>query len=120
MTNLNITIGNGTETNSHYVGRPGKGKHSNLGNPFKPEAKTKEAYQKAINQYRKWLWAKLNSTQKEDFPIKAELMSILVETIEFDDGVSLFCPGFCTQQGLPCHAEVIKGCVEWLATECNS
>lgn len=105
---MNIQIGRVGQSylNAHYVGRPGKGQRSALGNPYKPSARTAEAHTVVCAQYRKWLWDRI---QQRDRAVCEELR-LLLHKARSEMGVTLVC--FCIP--LPCHAEVIKRCLLWL------
>lgn len=102
---LKITIGTEQDPNSHYIGRPGKGKTSSLANPFKPLSKTKKEHNRVCVEYKKHLLDKI--INNDQFVIK-ELAEILVKA-STDEGVTLFCPGYCRtrKNPLPCHGQVI-------------
>jgi Domain of unknown function (DUF4326) len=78
-----------------YVGRP-----SALGNPFKGERQT------VIAQFRDWLWERMQL----DSPQLRELRR-LRRIWETTGELTLIC--WCAP--LSCHAEVIRGAIEWLA-----
>lgn len=82
-----------------YVGRP-----SLLGNPYqigKDGDRTK-----VIQKYRCWLWEQL----KQRGPVHAKLLKLRNQASVSD--LTLIC--WCSS--LPCHAQVIKGCIEWMMT----
>jgi hypothetical protein len=80
-----------------YVGRPGA-----LGNPF--VVGWDGSREEVIAKYRRWLWARL---QEPGSPQERELRRLL----ERARAGELLC--WCHL--LPCHAEVVRGAVLWLA-----
>ena len=75
-----------------------------LGNPFKiGRDGTRE---EVISKYRAWLWAQVQLRG----PVYKELQRLLY--LEDVSEVALGC--WCAP--LPCHAEVIKACLEWLVS----
>jgi hypothetical protein len=82
-----------------YVGRP-----SVLRNPF--VVGRDGSREEVIAKYRRWLWAglqELGSAQER------ELRRLLAQAVEGE--LELLC--WC--HPLPCHAEVVRGAVLWLA-----
>jgi len=84
-----------------YVGRPGA-----LGNPF--VVGKDGSREEVIAQYRRWLWARL---QEPGSPQERELRRLLERARAGE--LELLC--WC--HPLPCHAEVVRGAVLWLAGE---
>ncbi len=82
-----------------YVGRPGV-----LGNPF--VAGRDGSREEVIGKYRRWLWGRL---QKPGSPQERELRRLLERARAGE--LELLC--WC--HPLPCHAEVVRGAVLWLA-----
>ena len=84
-----------------YVGRP-----SPLGNPYVlgRDGNRKEV----ITQYRGWLWAQLQSPSS---PQERELKRLLAQA----QSGELELPCWCAP--LPCHAEVVRSALLWLAGE---
>ena len=82
-----------------YVGRP-----SPLGNPF--VVGRDGSREEVIAQYRRWLWGRL---QESDSAQERELRRLLARAVEGE--LELLC--WC--HPLPCHAEVVRGAVLWLA-----
>ena len=82
-----------------YVGRP-----SVLGNPFVLGCDGDRAA--VIAQYRRWLWQQV---QRESGAVWDELqrLATLAETTD----LTLGC--WCSPQ--PCHADVIKSCIEYVS-----
>lgn len=105
MNQINIKIGTDTDLNAHYIGRPGKGRTSALANPFKPSSKTKKEHTRVCLEYKNYLFEKIKSGDKN---VLSELSDLLVKATS-DDGVTLFCPGYCRirKTPLPCHGQVI-------------
>jgi len=83
------------------VGRP-----SALGNPF--VVGHDGSRQEVIAKYRRWLWARL---QEPDSPQEHELRRLLARAAAGE--LELLC--WC--HPLPCHAEVVRGVLVWLAGE---
>ena len=81
-----------------YVGRP-----SVLGNPFPMH--TESSRTEVIEKYRKWLWAKI---KRNNARVMAELNRL--QAIADNGDLVLVC--WCAP--LPCHADVIKKCIEWM------
>lgn len=98
---MNITVRhiNGPKAVHWYnVARP-----NTLGNPFhigKDGDRTE-----VITKYRKWLWAQYQQKGK----VYNALCHLLREAQQYDE-ISLIC--YC--HPLPCHADVIKACLEWM------
>jgi hypothetical protein len=84
-----------------YVGRPGV-----LGNPF--VVRRDGSRQEVIGKYRRWLWARL---QQPGSLQEQELRRLLGQARAGE--LELLC--WC--HPLPCHAEVVRGAVLWLAGE---
>jgi len=82
-----------------YVGRP-----SALGNPF--VVGRDGSREEVIAKYRRWLWARL---QEPDSAQERELRRLLARAVAGE--LELLC--WC--HPLPCHAEVVRGAVLWLA-----
>jgi hypothetical protein len=82
-----------------YVGRP-----SPLGNPF--VVGRDGSRQEVIAKYRRWLWGRL---QEPDSAQERELRRLLAQAVAGE--LKLLC--WC--HPLPCHAEVVRGVVVWLA-----
>ena len=82
-----------------YVGRPGA-----LGNPFVVGRDGSRA--EVIAKYRRWLWARL---QEPGSPQERELRRLLERARAGDLELLCWCHPF------PCHAEVVRGAVVWLA-----
>ena len=82
-----------------YVGRPGV-----LGNPF--VVGRDGSREEAIGKYRRWLWGRL---QEPGSLQERELRRLLEQAREGE--LELLC--WC--HPLPCHAEVVRGAVVWLA-----
>lgn len=81
-----------------YVGRP-----SVLGNPF--PMRTESSRTEVIEKYRKWLWPKI---KRNNARVMAELNRL--QAIADAGDLVLIC--WC--HPLPCHADVIKKCLEWM------
>lgn len=91
-----------------YIGRPGKGQTSILGNPFKMD---KYSRKEAISMYRRWLWEQHIKPWLEtgiESDIVVELIAIAEMNKEYE--VKLGC--FCHPQ--PCHGEVIISAVRFM------
>jgi len=86
---------------------------SPLANPYRPTARTAEAHKIVIGQYRRWLWGQIHGTTHAAQIVRAELQRLKCEVLNGQE-VKLNC--WC--DGLPCHAEVVKSCLEW-AIETN-
>jgi hypothetical protein len=87
-----------------YVGRP-----SALGNPL--VVGRDGSREEVIAKYRRWLWARLwepGSAQER------ELRRLLAKAVE--GKLELLC--WC--HPLPCHAEVVRGALVWLAGEAGA
>jgi hypothetical protein len=84
-----------------YVGRP-----SPLGNPYALGRDGNR--EQVIARYRHWLWEQL---QLPDSPQERELRRLLAQARSGD--LVLLC--WCAP--LPCHAEVVRGALLWLAGE---
>ena len=82
-----------------YVGRPGA-----LGNPF--VVGRDGSREEVIGKYRRWLWERL---QEPGSLQERELRRLLEQAREGE--LELLC--WC--HPLPCHAEVVRGAVLWLA-----
>ena len=82
-----------------YMGRPGV-----LGNPF--VVGRDGSRQEVIGKYRRWLWRRL---QEPRSPQERELRRLLAQARAGE--LELLC--WC--HPLPCHAEVVRGAVLWLA-----
>lgn len=82
-----------------YVGRP-----SLLGNPY--QIGKDGDHTEVIQKYRCWLWEQL----KQRSPVHAKLIKLRNQSSISD--LALVC--WCAP--LPCHANVIKGCLEWMMT----
>ncbi|MFN9637032.1 MAG: DUF4326 domain-containing protein, partial [Synechococcaceae cyanobacterium] len=82
-----------------YVGRP-----SPLGNPYALGRDGNREH--VIAKYRRWLWARL---QEHDSPQEQELRRLL--TLAVAGKLELLC--WCAP--LPCHAEVVRSALLWLA-----
>lgn len=83
-----------------YVGRP-----SVLGNPFKTGEDGDRL--EVITKYRRWLWKEMQhqgSVYRKLLDLKKQAQN---------ENLNLIC--FCYPK--PCHAEVIKNCLEWLIRE---
>ncbi|MFM7287504.1 MAG: DUF4326 domain-containing protein [Cyanobium sp.] len=83
------------------VGRPGA-----PGNPF--VVGRDGSREEVIAQYRRWLWAQL---QKPGSPQERELRRLVAQARAGE--LELLC--WC--HPLPCHAEVVRGALLWLAGE---
>lgn len=83
-----------------YVGRP-----SLLGNPFKIGEDGDRL--EVITKYRRWLW---QETQYQG-SVYRKLLDLKEQAK--NGNLNLIC--FCYPK--PCHAEVIKNCLEWLIRE---
>ena len=91
-----------------YIGRPGKGQTSILGNPFKMDKYSRE---EAISMYRRWLWEQHIKPWLEtgiESDVVVELLAIAEMNVEYE--VKLGC--FCHPQ--PCHGKVITSAVRFL------
>ena len=86
-----------------YVGWP-----SALGNPF--VVGRDGSREEVIAKYRRWRWARL---QEPDSAQERELRRLLARAVEGE--LELLC--WC--HPLPCHAEVVRGAVLWLAGEAD-
>ncbi|MFN6339140.1 MAG: DUF4326 domain-containing protein [Cyanobacteriota bacterium] len=84
-----------------YVGRPGV-----LGNPF--VVGRDGSREEVIGKYRRWLWARLREPGSSQ---ERELRRLLEQARAGE--LELLC--WC--HPLPCHAEVVRGAVLWLAGE---
>lgn len=84
-----------------YVGRP-----SSLGNPY--ALGRDGSREQVIAQYRRWLWAQL---QLPGSPQERELRRLLAQARSGE--LELLC--WCAP--LPCHAEVVRSALLWLARE---
>lgn len=84
-----------------YVGRPGP-----LGNPF--QIGLDGTREDVITKYRSWLWARM---REPGSPQLAELQRLL--TLARQGPLELLC--WCAP--LPCHAEVIRSALLWLAKQ---
>lgn len=85
-----------------YVGRP-----SPLGNPF--EIGRDGTRKEVIQLYRAWLWNEISFTAN---PTRAgRYLNQLYKQWRRDGELTLIC--WCAP--LPCHADVIKRCLEWMA-----
>lgn len=80
-----------------YVGRP-----SVLGNPFIIGKDGNRA--EVIEKYRQWLWKEY----KKHGTVYQELKNILQQAQDRDIILS------CSCAPLPCHADIIKSCLEWM------
>lgn len=110
-----ISIHNGKDhgwIGKEYVGRamkksfyPSLKQGSPLGNPFKPVAKTEEAHKEVVAKYKGWLWLQVKTGNPV---VCGELMRL--KGIALERELKLVC--WCSP--LPCHAEVIKDCLEWM------
>ncbi len=115
---MSITVGkiNLSTFNSNssifYVGRKFKDINgSALGNPFK--IGKDGSRQDVVAKYRQWLWQKVQKGMKgEDNQVWQELLNLL-EYYKENGEMSLIC--WCYPQA--CHADVVKSCLEWLATQ---
>jgi hypothetical protein len=74
-----------------------------LGNPFKMLINTPAERKRVIEEYRQYLWHKLN---EKDNPVKAEIMILASKTKPF----RLVC---CCKPD-DCHGDVIVNCINWL------
>lgn len=86
-----------------YIGRPGKGQTSILGNPF--------SRKEAISLYRQWLWKNHIKPWLEtgiESDVTVELIAIAEMNKEYE--VKLGC--FCHPQ--PCHGEVIISAIQFI------
>lgn len=95
-----ITVANRKTHRGHgeYIGRP-----SILGNPFEMEDESQRAA--VISQFRSWLW---NKIKLQDPVVLGELQRL--KAIADNGDLVLVC--WCAP--LPCHADVIKKCIEWM------
>lgn len=84
-----------------YVGRP-----SPLGNPYLLGRDGNR--EEVIAQYRRWLWAQLQSPGS---PQELELRRLLAQAQSGE--LELLC--WCAP--LPCHADVVRSALLWLAGE---
>jgi hypothetical protein len=84
-----------------YVGRP-----SPLGNPYALGRDGNR--EQVIAKYSRWLWARL---QEHDSPQEYELRRLLAQARSGE--LELLC--WC--HPLPCHAEVVRSALLWLAGE---
>lgn len=82
-----------------YVGRP-----SPLGNPYALERDGSR--EQVIAQYRRWLWTQL---QRPGSPQERKLRRLLAQARTGE--LELLC--WCAP--LPCHAEVVRSALLWLA-----
>ena len=82
-----------------YVGRP-----SPLGNPYALGRDGNR--EQVIAQYRRWLWAQLQSPGS---PQERELMRLLAQARSGEQELLCWCAP------LPCHAEVVRSELLWLA-----
>jgi hypothetical protein len=86
-----------------YVGRPGA-----LGNPF--VVGRDGSREEVIAKYRRWLWARLQQHgSRQELELRQLLERALAGELEL----------LCWCHPLPCHAEVIKGAILWMARENN-
>ena len=74
-----------------------------LGNPFKMVDESPLERKRVIEEYRQYLWKKLN---EKDNSVKAEILIIASKT----NPVRLVC---CCKP-LDCHGDVIVNCIKWL------
>jgi len=88
-----------------YVGRPNR-----LGNPF--PMKSEGDRTQVIADYRVWLWQQIKS---QNLQTLTELNKI-VTLVQSGKNVRLVC--WCAPS--PCHADVIKRCVEWIMSHSKS
>ena len=84
-----------------YVGRPGV-----LGNPF--VVGRDGSREEVIAKYRRWLWAQLQAPGSAQ---ERELRRLLAQARSGE--LELLC--WCAP--LPCHAEVVRSALLWLAGE---
>jgi hypothetical protein len=84
-----------------YVGRP-----SPLGNPY--ALGRDGSREQVIARYRRWLWAQLQTPGSAQ---ERELRRLLAQARSGD--LELLC--WCAP--LPCHAEVVRSALLWLAGE---
>ncbi|MBP0015328.1 MAG: DUF4326 domain-containing protein [Roseofilum sp. SID3] len=109
-----IIITNGKQTgfigdNKIYVGRQNRYynlSQSPLANPYKVGRDRQRM--EAIEKYRKWLWTQIKSG---NHVIIAELKTIAWRSLTED--IELVC--WCYPD--PCHAEVVRNCVNWILRE---
>ena len=110
IVNCKVPISEWPSSDWHYVGRKLARSPiymgSNLANPFHQAEHGRE---EAIELYRRWLWDRVKA---EYGPVTRELKDILEYSLS-RKGISLGC--WCAPR--PCHAEVIKRCVEWMWAE---
>lgn len=116
---MNITVSkiNLSELNKStvfYIGRYNKRHNlqgSALGNKF--VIGKDGSREEVIQKYRKWLWQEVQKGIKgEDNKVWDELMALLKH---FKSGkeINLMC--YC--KPLACHGDIVKSCLEWLATK---
>jgi Domain of unknown function (DUF4326) len=94
-----------------YVGRPMPKRDlagSSLANPFPVYEHTEKAHAVVLSRYRDWLWAQI---KRKDGQICAELMRLKALALAGDLKLKCWC------SPLPCHADVIKACIEWMVKE---
>ena len=110
IVNCKVPISSWPNSDWHYVGRSMGASPIYRGSPLaNPYHQREHGREEAVELYRKWLWKKV---QAEDGPVMRELMEILEYSLS-RKGISLGC--WCAPR--PCHAEVIKRCVEWMWSE---
>ena len=80
-----------------------------LGNPFKMKDESKEERKRVIQEFKQYLWKKMN---EEPNKVSWEMMRLArMNTVD----VKLVC---CCKP-LDCHGDVIKSGVEWLRQKNN-
>jgi hypothetical protein len=113
-----ILVGNGKTDGwiGEYIGRPmlkspiiALQVGSVLGNPFRPQSKTKEGHDIVVMRYREWLWRAIAATDPKSQRIRAELERLKNIAIAGKKDLRLDC--WCYP--LPCHADVVKEAIEW-------
>lgn len=105
-----ISVLNGTRSGwiGEYVGRSSYGLiGSVLGNPFKVKSHTRDEHERVVGLYRKWLWDRIKGTDELSTRVQRELQRL--KSLALADDLKLEC--WCAP--LPCHADVIKSCLEW-------
>ena len=87
----------------YYIGRP-----SPLGNPFR--IGRDGSREEVIRKYRVWLWGEIKK--------RGRVYDELLKLVEWDREVEVTLLWWC--KPLPCHGDVIKRAVEWLARTVDS
>ena len=104
MSLIQVVNGYTSGFDGFYIGRPGKGKTSVLGNPFSLSNYSRED---SIEKYRQWLWEHLQDSESPQY------LEIKKLATKYKQGSDLTLVCFCKPKA--CHGDVVKSAIAWFA-----